>query len=99
MHIHQDLAARVARLDETARHDGLRALATEIDAIRAVADRHGIGPVSAVARAVERAIARGESGATVRGWIGLLGEAVQGGRTDAASGSVLLAAGAMRLGG
>jgi hypothetical protein len=93
-----DLAARVARLDVMARHARARDLATEVDSIRSAADAAGMMPVSAVARALERALAKGETGPAVAGWIAMLGEAVGCGRDDVASGHVFLAAGAVRLG-
>ena len=92
-----DLAERVARLDVTAHYLRARDLANEIGAIRAAADAGGMLPVAAVARALERAVARGESQVAVGNWIAMLNEAVGCGRTDAASGSVFLAAGAVRL--
>jgi hypothetical protein len=55
--------------------------------------------VVAVAHALEAALGRGESGMIVRGWIAMLSEAVGCGQTDAQTGHVFLAAGAMRLGG
>ena len=94
-----DLAARVARLDVMAQHLRPRDLATEVDAIRAVAEAAGILPVVAVARALEAALARGERGVIVRGWIAMLGEAVGCGSSDAQTGHVLLAAGALRYAG
>jgi hypothetical protein len=95
----QDLAERVARLDVMAQFLRARDLAQEVGAIRAAADAGGILPVAAVARALERAVARGESRLAVGNWISILNEAVGCGRTDAASGHVLLAAGAVRLAG
>ena len=94
-----DLVARVARLDMMAQHVRPRDLATEVDAIRASAESAGILPVVAVARALEAALARGERGVIVRGWIAMLGEAVGCGYDDAQSGNVLLAAGALRYPG
>ena len=94
-----DLAARVARLDMMARHARARELAAEVDSIRKAADAAGMIPVSAVARALERALARGETGPIVTGWIAMLTEAVGCGRDDHASGHVFLAAGAVRLAG
>ncbi|HEX7695176.1 MAG TPA: hypothetical protein VF409_11840 [Sphingomonas sp.] len=94
-----DLAARVARLDLMARHVRSRDLLDEVDAIRCVAEAAGVLPVVAVARALEAALGRGESGVIVRGWIAMLGEAVGCGQTDAQSGHVFLAAGAVRLAG
>ena len=59
----------------------------------------GVLPVVAVAHALESALGRGERGMIVRGWIAMLSEAVGCGQTDARTGHVFLAAGAMRLGG
>jgi len=94
-----DLAARVARLDVMARHRRARDLAAEVDSIRVLADSAGRMPVGAVARALERALARGETGPIVTGWIAMLAEAVGCDRDDPASGAVFLAAGAVRLAG
>jgi len=94
-----DLAARVARLDIMARHCRVRELASEIDSIRIAADSAGLLPVGAVARALERALARGDSGPVLTGWISVLADAVRCGRGDSTSGEVLLAAGAVRLAG
>lgn len=98
----RDLAARIARLDLMARAARPRDLAVEVDSIRVAADAAdaaGLMPVGAVARALERSIARGERGPAVTGWIAMLGEAVGCGRRDSASGQILLAAGAVRLAG
>jgi hypothetical protein len=94
-----DLAARVARLGLMAQHARSRDLATEVDSIRSAAEAAGVLPVVAVARALEAALGRGESGVIVRGWIAMLTEAVGCGQTDAQTGHVFLAAGAVRLGG
>jgi len=91
-----DLAVRVARLDIMAAHVRPRDLATEVDAIRAVAEAAGVLPVVAVARALESALARGERGVIVSGWISMLGEAAGCGRSDAAASNAFLAAGALR---
>jgi len=94
-----DLAARIARLDLMAQHVRTRDLVVEVDSIRCVAEAAGVLPVVAVAHALESALGRGESGMIVRGWIAMLSEAVGCGQTDAQTGHVFLAAGAMRLGG
>ncbi len=94
-----DLVARIARLDVMAQHVRARDLVTEVDAIRLAAEAAGILPVVAVARALEAALGRGESGVIVRGWIAMLSEAVGCGRSDAQTSHVFLAAGAVRLAG
>jgi hypothetical protein len=80
-----------------AQHVRPRDLVVEVDSIRCVAEAAGVLPV--VAHALEAALGRGESGMIVRGWIAMLTEAVGCGQTDAQTGHVFLAAGAMRLGG
>lgn len=92
-----DLAARVAHLAVLAGHARPEELADAVDAIRASAQAEGQLPVVAVARAVESALARGERGVIVSGWIAMLTEAVGCDRQDAASSDVYLAAGAIRL--
>lgn len=48
-------------------------------------------------RAIEAALARGERGVVIRGWIAMLGEAVGCDRSDIDCSSIYLAAGAVRL--
>jgi hypothetical protein len=92
-----DLAAACAKLNMMAAHARPADLAGAVDAIRAMAQSEGRLPVVAVARAIEAALARGERGVAVRGWIAMLGEAVGCDRSDADCGSIYLAAGAVRL--
>ncbi|MGJ3628683.1 hypothetical protein AB5I41_20450 [Sphingomonas sp. MMS24-JH45] len=58
----------------------------EVDAIRAIARRHRMLPAVIVAQALERALARGEHGPLVHGWL-----------CDAPGGGGLRAAGRGRL--
>lgn len=92
-----DLAAACARLNMMAGHARPAELAGAVDAIRAMAQREGRLPVVALARAVETALARGERGVAIRGWIAMLSEAAGCERSDADSTSIYLAAGAVRL--
>lgn len=92
-----DLAAACAKLNMMAGHARPADLAGAVDAIRAMAQSEGRLPVVAVARAIEAALARGERGVAVQGWIAMLGEAVGCDRSDADCTSVYLAAGAVRL--
>lgn len=93
----QDLAVRVAQLSMIAGHARPEDLWDAVDAIRASAQAEGQLPVVAVARAIESALARGERGVIVSGWLAMLREAVGCDRQDAASCDVYLAAGAIRL--
>ena len=92
-----DLAAACAKLNVMAGHARPADLAGAVDAIRAMAQSEGRLPVVAVARAIEAALARGERGVAVQGWIAMLGEAVGCDRSDADCGNIYLAAGAVRL--
>jgi len=93
----RDLAASVAKLNIMAGHARPADLASAVDAIRATAQVEGRLPVVAVARAIEAALARGERGVVISGWIAMLGEAVGCDRNDADCTSAYLAAGAVRL--
>lgn len=92
-----DLAAACAKLNVMASHARPADLAGAVDAIRAMAQTEGRLPVVAVARAIEAALARGERGVVIRGWIAMLGEAVGCDRSDMDCSSIYLAAGAVRL--
>ena len=92
-----DLAAACARLNMLAGHARPAELAGAVDAIRAMAQREGRLPVVAIARAIESALARGERGVVIRGWVTMLSEAVGCDRSDADCTSIYLAAGAVRL--
>ena len=92
-----DLAASVAKLNVMAMQARPRDLAGAVDAIRAAAQAEGRLPVVAVARAIEAALARGERGVVITGWIAMLAEAVGCGRSDTDCTTAYLAAGAVRL--
>lgn len=92
-----DLAAACAQLNVMAGHARPADLAGAVDAIRAMAQREGRLPVVAVARAIEAALARGERGVVIRGWIAMLGEAAGCDRSDKDCMNIYLAAGAVRL--
>jgi len=98
MGVHQhDLAAACAKLNMMVGHARPADLAGAVDAIRSVAQAEGRLPVVAIARAIEAALARGERGVVINGWIAMLGEAVGCERSDGDCTSVFLAAGAVRL--
>jgi hypothetical protein len=71
-------------------------LATAVDEIRVIADRAGLASTVTVAHVIAAALARGERGAAVRGWLPLLGDAVQAGRQDCEAVAAMCA---VRLGG
>lgn len=74
--IRAELSARITAVGlrtATARCDELVAA---IDDIRRIARANNLRPAVTVAHAVEEALARGERGALVAGWLAILGDAV-----------------------
>jgi hypothetical protein len=92
-----DLAAGVARLSMMAGHARPADMAGAVDAIRCAAQAEGRLPVVALARALEAALARGERGVVINGWIAMMSEAIGCDRSDSDCTSIYLAAGAVRL--
>jgi hypothetical protein len=74
-------------------------LIDEIDTIRSLARRHGIGPAVTVAYALREAIARGERGCMIAGWMGILRDSVSCGRGDTQAHDTFTAACRLRLDG
>ena len=77
--IKADLARRIGGIEWRA---GPARIATEVDQIRAIAHRNRMLPAVTVAHLLETALARGERGALVHGWLAVLGEAVACERQD-----------------
>ncbi|MEH3035154.1 MAG: hypothetical protein PGN23_01480 [Sphingomonas adhaesiva] len=77
--IRHDLANRVAAIEWRA---GPARIADEVDRIRAIAHRHRLLPAVTVAHLLGSALARGERGALIHGWLALLREAVVSERQD-----------------
>lgn len=80
--VQQDLAARVGLIGLHAATISTAMLAAEVDAIRIAAVGHGLYPAVAVTHAIAAALARGERGALVLGWIAILRDAVSCDRHD-----------------
>jgi hypothetical protein len=76
---------------------GAGVIAGDIDAIRRTAHRAQMLPAVTVAHLLEAALARGERGALVHGWLGMLREAVGSDRQDAAASDAFAAACQVRL--
>ena len=94
--VRADLSRRVGALEW---RGGPRGLAAEIDAIRAVARRHGMMPATVVAEALEAALGRGEHGPLIHGWLTLLRDAIASERQDRAAADSYAAACTVRLAG
>ncbi|WP_374130865.1 hypothetical protein [Sphingomonas sp. 28-62-20] len=78
---------------------GRAALAAEIDMIRRIARQNGMMPVTSVAQILESALARGDMGPLITGWIALLREAINSERQDRFAGDSYVAACSVRLTG
>ena len=78
---------------------GIATLAAEIDMIRRIAVQHGMLPVVSVAQVLESALARGEQGPLITGWIALLREAIGSERQDRFARESYIAACSVRLTG
>ncbi|MBP2277943.1 MULTISPECIES: hypothetical protein [Sphingomonas] len=94
-----ELAARVALTGMRAGTASTAALAAEIDAIRAAAQAYGLYPAVAVTHAIDAALARGERGPLVLGWIAILRDAVSSDRQDRSACETFAAACSVRLAG
>ncbi len=95
-HVQAELTRRAALLGA---RPGATALATEIDTIRRIAVQNGMLPVASVAQVLESALARGDHGPLITGWIALLREAIGSQRQDRFARESYLAACSVRLTG
>lgn len=74
--VRDDLLARVDAIDRRADRLRPNELAHELEAIRRIANRHGIGPAITVVHALDSALSRGERGPLVHGWLAILRDVV-----------------------
>lgn len=95
--VQADLAARVALIGIHAQTTTTAMLAAEVDRIRHLALAHGLYPAVAVTHALAAALARGERGPLVLGWLGVLHDAVASPRQDRAACDTYTAACSVRL--
>jgi hypothetical protein len=92
--IRTDLGVRIAALAMRGRAADL---AVELDSIRHIAAANGLLAVVAVAHALESAVARGERGPLVQGWLTVLNDAVGSDRQDKALGELFASACGVRF--
>lgn len=92
--IKADLARRIARIEW---RGSPGRIAHDVDQIRTIAQRQGLLPAVLVAQSLGSALARGERGVLVHGWLALLGDAVASERQDAAACEAFAAACAVRF--
>ena len=92
-----ELATRITAIDGRTPYlpDGELALA--LDDIRRVAHLAGLHPVVTVAHFIAAALARGERGALVHGWLHILRDAIRTERRDAGACDSFAAACSVRL--
>ncbi|WP_210357573.1 hypothetical protein [Sphingomonas beigongshangi] len=95
--VRADLAARIAAIDDRASRSAACELARDVDAIRLIAHRNGLAPAVTVAHFLDSALARGDHGALVHGWLAILGDAVACERQDLAACDAFAAACSVRL--
>ncbi|HEU4959657.1 MAG TPA: hypothetical protein VFT56_04560 [Sphingomonas sp.] len=95
--IRADLAQRIAALDARAALGRADDLAQDLDAIRRIAQHHGMQPAVSVAHVLETALARGERGALIHGWLGVLNDAIGCERADGPACDAYVAACSVRL--
>lgn len=87
--VRAELMRRIGAIDWRA---GPNAIAHEVGTIRRTAQGAQMLPTVTVARQLEAALARGERGALVHGWLGILREAVACERQDAVASAAFAAA-------
>ena len=95
--IQSELAARIGVIGLASTRRRADAIAVEIGQIRQIANRHGLFPAVAVSHALESALARGECGALIQGWLSILGDAIGSDRHDRAACETFAAACSVRL--
>lgn len=93
-----DLAAAVDAIARNANLWSAGRIAGELEEVRRAAAARGLGHAVTVIHALDGALARGETGALVQGWLAILADAIAAPATGAAR-HALTAACAVRLAG
>lgn len=96
--VRADLARRIDAMDRRADHLRPGELAFELEYIRRAVSSNGFRPAIAVIQALDGALSRGERGPLVHGWLAILRDAVDCGRSDARTCDTYAAACSVRLG-
>lgn len=95
--VRMELTARIAAIDVRAPYLAPREMALAVDEIRHIAHHAGLNPTVTVAHFIEAALARGEAGVLVHGWLQMLRDAVGAERQDVAACDTFAAACSIRL--
>lgn len=92
-----ELTTRIAAIDGRAPYPRAAEMALAVDEIRRIALHAGLNPTVTVAYFIEAALARGERGVLVHGWLQMLRDAVFADRQDVAACDSFAAACSIRL--
>jgi hypothetical protein len=95
--VQAELGARIGVIGARAARARPDDIAREIDLIRQVARRNGMLPAVAVSSALESALARGERGPLIQGWLSILSDAIGCDRHDQATCDTFAAACSVRF--
>ncbi|MBV9749472.1 MAG: hypothetical protein JO157_11720 [Acetobacteraceae bacterium] len=95
--VRRELASRIAVLDRRTPYARTPELIAAVDEIRVIAHGAGLHPAVTVAHCIAAALARGERGAGVHGWLPMLRDAVGAERQDAVACETFAAACSVRL--
>ena len=96
-HVRADLARRIAMLDHRAARGRTADLVDDLTMIRRIAHRAGMQPAVSVAHVLETALASGERGPLVHGWLAVLSDAIGCDRADRPACDAYVAACSVRL--
>lgn len=95
--IRADLAARITAIDLRVDHARPFDLARDLDQVRRIAQSNGMLPAVTVAHALDSALARGEHGPLIHGWLAILHDAIGCDRFDGPTCDAYAAACSVRL--
>lgn len=95
--VQAQLGARIDAIGLRLAHAPIGELAQELATLRRAAQQHRIGPALTVLQALDSALARGERGPLVQGWLTVLRDAVGCDRRDLHADRLFAAACTVRL--
>ena len=95
--VRHELGSRIAALDVRAPYARMTELVAAVDDIRVLADGAGMHSAVTVIHFIAAALARGERGPGLHGWLHLLRDAVRADRQDAATCDAFAAVCSVRL--
>lgn len=93
-----ELGAKIAAIGAGRSGTSTADLAHDLDQVRRIAHANGMLPAVTVAHALEAALARGERGPMILGWLDILSDAIGCGQYDARACETYAAACSVRYG-